>query len=234
MVGADDLAAEGGEGVLEGGGEARAVGLLVVDEVDLLDLRVVEEVLRREGALDLVRGGGAEVGLEGALLVAGLPVLALGEFGAGVGGETWVRLASLRGFCIDWETPEFRGPTTPRTASSSMNFWAFCWPTEGCAWSSSGLTSNLMPGTVFSLLAVLAARSAEFLMPRPRAERSPVMGASTPMTTVWVPPLSLLFLLSSRDPQAVRVSAPVVSTVVSMSKERCRTKGPFPGAASSA
>lgn len=86
VVRAGDLAAELGEGRLEGGCETGAVGLLVVDEVDLLDLRVVVEVLRREGALDLVRGGGTEEGLEGALLVAGLPVLALGQFGARVGG----------------------------------------------------------------------------------------------------------------------------------------------------
>lgn len=86
VVGADDLAAELGERRLEGGGETGAVGLLVVDEVDVLDLRGLEEVLGREGALDLVRGGGAEVGREGALLVAGLPVVALGQLGAGVGG----------------------------------------------------------------------------------------------------------------------------------------------------
>lgn len=72
--------------VLKEAARLAAVGLLVVDEVDVLDLGVVEEVLRGEGTLDRVRGGGAEVRLEGALLVAGLPVVALGQLGAGVGG----------------------------------------------------------------------------------------------------------------------------------------------------
>jgi hypothetical protein len=39
-----------------------------------------------------------------------------------------------------------------------------------------------------------------------------------------LPPLSS----SLREPQAVRVSAPVVSTEVRISKERCRTVSPFP------
>lgn len=236
MLGAGDGAAELLELGLEGAGEAGAVGLLVVDDEDLLLLGVVEEVLRREGALDRVGGGGAEVGGEGALLGSLVPLLALGEGGRGVGGETWTSLASARTFCMDSPTEEFRGPTTPRTSLLATSLLAFCCPEDGWAWSSRASSLKVTPSTYFLEFACLTARSAEFLMPRPRAERSPVSGASRPMTTVVVPPSPPLPppLLSSRDPQAVRVSAPVVSTAVSMSKERCRTKSPFPGAASSA
>jgi hypothetical protein len=58
-------------------------------------------------------------------------------------------------------------------------------------------------------------------MPRPVAEFWPVSGASTAMTTLVVEPLlfpPLLSLLLLREPQAVRVSAPVVSTEVRISK----------------
>lgn len=235
MVGADDLAAEARELRGEDRGEAGAVGLLVVDDVDLLLLRVVEEVLGGELALDDVRGAGAEVGLEDALGVALAPVVALAEGGVGVGGETWAMSAFSKTPCMDWATPEFSGPTAPRTSLLPTSLVALACPEAGTAWSSRASILNSMPGTSLFLFAVLAARSTEFLMPWPSAERDPVSGASTPMTTVVLLPLSLLPLLSSsRDPQAVRVSAPVVSTVVRMSKERCRTKGPFPGAASSA
>lgn len=63
-----------------------AVGLLVVDDVDLLLLGVVEQVLGGELALDDVGGAGAEVRLEDALGVALAPVVALAEGGVGVGG----------------------------------------------------------------------------------------------------------------------------------------------------
>lgn len=56
-------------------------------------------------------------------------------------------------------------------------------------------------------------------MPRPRAESSPVIGASSPMVTDVFEP-SPPFEPSSREPQAVRVRAPAVTAVVSMSKER--------------
>ncbi|GAA3068651.1 hypothetical protein GCM10020000_61370 [Streptomyces olivoverticillatus] len=86
MVGADDLAAEAFEFLGEDGGESGAVGLFVVDDEDLLFLGVVVVVLRGEAALDDVGGGGAEVGFEGAVLLALGPVVALAEGGVGVGG----------------------------------------------------------------------------------------------------------------------------------------------------
>lgn len=61
-----------------------AVGLLVVDHVHLALLQRVVGVVGREAALEGVGGGGAEVGLERAGL-GGLPVLALGQLGRGVG-----------------------------------------------------------------------------------------------------------------------------------------------------
>ena len=84
MLGAHDLAAELGELVLEGGGQADAVGLLVVDDVGLLGLHLLPRVLAVEGALHLVGGRGAEVGGELADALVLLPVLALGEVGCGV------------------------------------------------------------------------------------------------------------------------------------------------------
>ncbi len=86
MVGAGDLAAELLELVGEDGGEAGAVGLLVVDDEDLLLAGVLEEVLGGELALDHVGGGGAEVGVEAALELALAPVVTLAERGVGVGG----------------------------------------------------------------------------------------------------------------------------------------------------
>ncbi|CAM5687085.1 hypothetical protein SALBM311S_09222 [Streptomyces alboniger] len=70
--------------------------------------------------------------------VSSVPVLA---------GEIWVSPASLSGFCICWETLEFSGPTTPRMSLLLMNFWAFCWPTEGWAWSSAASSLNSTPLT---------------------------------------------------------------------------------------
>lgn len=90
---------------------------------------------------------------------------------------------------------------------------------EGWAWSSLASILKVTPSTYFCLLAFLTARSAEFLMPRPMADRSPVSGASTPMVTV-VPPLSEPLSPLSRDPQAVRVSAPADSAAVMAMSER--------------
>ncbi len=123
-------------------------------------------------------------------------------------GETSTSFAESKTFCIDSPTEEFSGPTTPRTSSLATNLVAFCWPTDGCPWSSRDSTLKVTPSTVFSLLAILAARSTEFLMPRPSADRSPVSGASTPMTTV-VPPPPLPESeppSSSREPQRGRGS----------------------------
>ncbi len=137
-------------------------------------------------------------------------------------GETSTSLAWSNTFCMDSPTEEFSGPTTPRTSSLATSLVAFCCPTEAWPWSSSASILKVTPSTYFSLLAVFAARSAEFLMPRPSADRSPVSGASTPITTV-VPPLPESELpppSSSREPQAVRVSAPAASAAVMAMSER--------------
>ena len=134
-------------------------------------------------------------------------------------GETSTSLASSKIFCMDSATEEFSGPTTPRTSLSATNLVAFCWPGEGSAWSSRASILKVTPSTYFCSLACLVARSTEFLMPRPRADRSPVSGASTPMVTV-VPLSPELEPSSSREPQAVRVSAPAASAAVMAMNER--------------
>ncbi|CAM5732978.1 hypothetical protein SFUMM280S_05080 [Streptomyces fumanus] len=136
-------------------------------------------------------------------------------------GETSTSRALSKTFCIDSPTLELSGPTTPRTDLSATSLAAFCWPTEGWPWSSRASILKVTPSTYFCLLAVLAARSAEFLMPRPSAVRSPVSGASTPMTTVVPSPLPESEPpSSSREPQAVRVSAPAARAAVMAMSER--------------
>lgn len=82
-----DSAAELGELGLEGGGQTGAVGLLVVDDEDLLLLGVVEQVLRGERTLDGVRRRGAEVRLVRASLLAAVPLRTLGQGRVGVRGR---------------------------------------------------------------------------------------------------------------------------------------------------
>ncbi len=138
-------------------------------------------------------------------------------------GETSTSLAVSNTFCMDSPTEEFSGPTTPRTSLLATSLVAFCWPTEGWPWSSRASILKVTPSTYFSLLAILVARSTEFLMPRPSADRSPVSGASTPMTTVVPPPFPESEPpppLSSREPQAVRVSAPAARAAVMAMSER--------------
>ena len=55
-------------------------------------------------------------------------------------------------------------------------------------------------------LACFTARSTEFLMPRPRAERSPDRGAMTPILAIFavVPPVPVL---EPREPQADKARA---------------------------
>lgn len=220
VVGADHLAAELLE-LFGEGAETGAVGLLVVDDEGLGLLGLVVDVLGGEGALDGVRGGRTEVRLVGPLLGATVPLRALGEGRVGVGrSETSTSLASSKTFCIDSATDELSGPTTPRTSGSETNLVAFCWPEDGCAWSSRASNLKVTPGTYFFALACWTARSTEFLMPRPSAERSPVSGASIPMTTVVLPPSVVPPLLSSREPQAVSASVPTVSAAVMAMSER--------------
>ncbi len=146
-------------------------------------------------------------------------------------GEISTMFAELKTCCIDWATPEFSGPMAAITLLSATSAVAFCWPVAGCALSSRALVLKVTPGTSFLALASSTAIFTPYWMPRPVAEFWPVSGASTPMVTVVPepPPLSPPLLLSLlREPQAVRVRAPVASTEVSISKERCCTVSPFP------
>src|SRR5690606_177322 len=96
-------------------------------------------------------------------------------------GETWTSLASSKTICMDATTEELSEPTTTRTATMATSMLAFCWQNEGWAWTYRASILKVTPSTNFSLVAVLTARSAEYMMPRPGADRSPVSGASTPM-----------------------------------------------------
>ena len=99
-----------------------------------------------------------------------------------------------------WATDEFRVPTTPMTWSSDESFVAAFLPTSGVAWSSSAASSSFQPGIALESLACLMARSTEFLMPRPRAERSPESGAMTPILAIFVAPVELVDPVSARSP----------------------------------
>lgn len=139
--------------------------------------------------------------------------------GAVLAGDMSAMSALSNAFCIGGATLEFSGPMAAMACLLSMTRLAFCWPVPGWATSSSASILKVTPSTSLFLLAVLMASSAEFLMPWPRAESLPESGASTPITTVVLPP-SPPPALSSREPQAVSVSAPAVTAVVMMSKER--------------
>ncbi|CAM5347799.1 hypothetical protein SALBM217S_02562 [Streptomyces griseoloalbus] len=136
-------------------------------------------------------------------------------------GETSTSLAVSKTFCMASPTEEFSGPTTPSTSLLATSLVAFCWPTEAWPWFVERLDLEGDALDVLPLLAIFVARSTEFSMPRPSAERSPVSGASTPMTTVVSPlPESEPPPLSSREPQAVRVSAPAARAAVMAMSER--------------
>jgi hypothetical protein len=141
-------------------------------------------------------------------------------------GEIWAMLAEANTCCIDWATPEFRGPTAPTAVLSPVIAVALDWPVAGWALSSKAFSLKVTPGTVLFLLASSTAIWAPYWMPRPVVEFSPDSGASTPMVSVLPPPSLLSPPLSSREPQAVSVRAPVARTEVSITKER-RTISPF-------
>src|SRR5438067_185310 len=74
---------------------AFAVGLGVVQDVDVLGVQLVEHVIRGGGTLDVIGGADAEVGHFACWAErARLPVLRLGERLVGVGGAD-LRQASL-------------------------------------------------------------------------------------------------------------------------------------------
>ena len=179
-LGGDDLAAELLERLGEGSDQALAVGLLVVDGRDLLDAGRVEQVLRRERTLDVVGGAGAEVGRGTARfgLARSAPWVRVGSV---LAGETWTMFAAASTGCDRLRHQEFSVPTTPTTSSSPASLVAAFSPTSGVAWSSWASSSSVQPGMVLFSLACLMARSTEFLMPRPSADRSPDSGAITPI-----------------------------------------------------
>ena len=137
--------------------------------------------------------------LKGRVFV-GLPVLALGELGRGVGrarsrpGWRWRRPAAS-----GWRRRSSAGRRR-RGPSSLLTSWvAFGWPEAGMALSSSALTLKVTPGTVLFLLASSTAIWTPPWMPRPVAEFAPVSGASTPMMiSVFLPPLVALAAVVAR------------------------------------
>jgi hypothetical protein len=80
-----------------------------------------------------------------------------------------------------WAPEEFSGPTTPTTALSEDSAEAAFLPVSGDAWSSCGSIWSVQPGMALAAFACLTARSTEFWMPRPSAERSPERGETTPI-----------------------------------------------------
>ena len=88
MVGADDLAAELLELVAKVRGEAGAVGLLVVDDVDLLDfLASLYRYCAANGPWMASVVAVRKYVLNGRFFLPVLPVRALGQRGVGVGGR---------------------------------------------------------------------------------------------------------------------------------------------------
>ena len=103
-------------------------------------------------------------------------------------GETCVMLAAAKIGWVCWLTLELRLPTTPMTLSSAASLVAAFLPTSALASSSTAETSIFQPGMALVSLACLTASSTECWMPLPRADRSPVSGAMTPILAVFVAP----------------------------------------------
>src|SRR4051794_31075502 len=108
-------------------------------------------------------------------------------------GEICTMLAEANTGWSDWDTEELSAPTTPTTSSSPASLVAAFLPTSGLASSSSAASSRVQPGMVLASFACLMARSTELRMPRPRADRSPDSGATTPI-------LATLLVLSPAVP----------------------------------
>ncbi len=157
-----------------------------MDRRDLLDAGLLEQVARRERALDRVGRAGTEVVRVGARR-GGREVGALGQRRVRVGRRDLVILAEASTGCTLCATLEFSVPTTPTTSLSDASLVAAFLPTSGLAWSSSAASSSVQPGMALLSFACLMARSTEFLMPRPRAARSPDRGAMTPILAVLLP-----------------------------------------------
>ena len=144
-------------------------------------------------------------------------------------GEIWVMFAAAKIGWVCWLTLELRSPTTPMTVSSAASLVAAFLPTSALASSSTEETSSFQPGTALVSLACLTASSTECWMPLPRADRSPVSGAMTPILTVLVAPPVLPPLEppeSPREPQAERASAATASGTPIRTMERWCTDPP--------
>src|SRR5512135_1151041 len=136
-------------------------------------------------------------------------------------------LALSRIGCTCWATEEFNVPTTPTTWGSEASLLATWAPTSGFAVSSSGTNSIVHPLTALLSLACLTARSAPFLRPSPRADRSPDSGAISPILTVLPSPVPPPVPSSCRLPQPASARAPARTRAASFHSERYRTNPPF-------
>ena len=214
VVGADDLAAELLELGLEGRGEAGAVGLLVVDDEDLLLLGVVVQVLGGERALDGVRGGGAEVRLERAGLLAGAaspcPGSARGRCWRGRPRPAWRRRRPSAWTGRRWSSAGRRRRGRP----CRRRAW---WRSAGRRRAAPGRRGPRLEGDAVDVLLLVGRLGGEVGgVLDAEAERGQVAGQRGVDTDddggllpLPPPPLS-----SSREPQAVSVSAPAVSAAV--------------------
>ena len=122
-------------------------------------------------------------------------------------GEIITRFWLLRMGATFSATLELSVPMTATTALSSDSFVAALAPTSGTAVSSWASRTTFQPLILFCSLACLTARSAPFLMPRPRAVSEPDSGAITPILTVLVEPESAPSCVSDLSlPQAERMT----------------------------
>src|SRR3954454_4261999 len=159
------------------------------------------------------------------LLAGSAPLVRVGLV---LAGETWTMLAAPSTGWTDRDTEEFNVPTTPTTWSSPASLVAAFFPTSGVAWSSWASSSNFQPGTAFWSFACLTARSTEFLIPSPRADRSPESGAITPIlaTLVEVPLLLPPDEVLLRVPQAEKASVAASSGPPAATSRCVRTDVP--------
>jgi len=134
-------------------------------------------------------------------------------------GETWTILAVENTGWVLWATLEFRLPTTPATLGSPAKAVAAFLPTSGFPSSSLASSLRVQPGMALLAFACFTARSTEFWMPRPSAERSPENGAVTPMIAVLLP-VEAAVSVASREPHADRARDATSSGTPTLTTER--------------